>query len=98
MGRELEYCINKVGCKGIILPPSVKTIPSLSILRQLVPELEQHSTYKELSSKVLPTLKHVILTGEQSSTSGLHSYNDLIQYGAKLSHNKLNERQVSVNP
>ncbi|CAF4153227.1 unnamed protein product, partial [Adineta steineri] len=29
--RELEYCINKVGCKGLILSPSVKTISSLSI-------------------------------------------------------------------
>jgi fatty-acyl-CoA synthase len=72
--------------------------PSLSILRQLVPELEQHSTSKELSSKVLPTLKHAILTGKQSSTSGLHSYNELIKRGAKSSHHKLNERQASVNP
>ena len=81
-----------MGCKGIILPPSVKVIPSLSIFRKLVPEFEQYSTSKELSSKLLPTLKHVILTGEQSSTSGPHSYNELIKRGAKLSHNKLNER------
>jgi fatty-acyl-CoA synthase len=63
-----------------------------------VPELDQHSTSKELSSKILPTLKHIILTGEQSSLSGLHSYNDLIRRGAKLSQKKLNERQASVNP
>jgi fatty-acyl-CoA synthase len=63
-----------------------------------VPELEQHSTSKELSSKLLPTLKHVILIGDQPATSGLHSYNDLVQRGAKLSHKKLNERQASVNP
>jgi len=43
-------------------------------------------------------LKHVILTGKQSSISGLHSYNDLIQRGAKLPHQKLNEPQASVNP
>ncbi len=98
VGRELEYCINKVGCKGLLLPPSVKVIPSLKILHGLVPELDQHSTSRELSSKALPTLKHVILTGEQSSSTGLHSYNELIQHGAKLSHDKLNERQASVNP
>ncbi|CAF2373629.1 unnamed protein product [Rotaria sp. Silwood2] len=98
VGRELEYCINKVGCKGIILSPTVKVIESLSLFRRLVPELDQHSASGELSSKVLPTLKHVILTGKQSSISGLHSYNSLIERGAKLSHNKLNERQASVNP
>ncbi|CAF4299152.1 unnamed protein product, partial [Adineta steineri] len=96
--RELEYCINKVGCKGLILPPSVKTIPSLSIFHQLVPELDQSSRSRELSSKALPTLKHVVLTGDESSTSGVHSYNRLIEHGSKLSHEKLNERQASVNP
>ena len=98
VGRELEYCINKVGCKGLLLPPSVKVIPSLKIFHELVPEIDQHSTSRELSSKALPTLKHVILTGEQSSISGIHSYHDLIKRGAKLSHQKLNERQASVNP
>ncbi|CAF1407730.1 unnamed protein product [Adineta steineri] len=96
--RELEYCINKVGCKGLILPPSVKIIPSLSRFRQLVPELDQSSTTRELSSKTLPTLKHVVLTGDESSTSGVHSYNKLIEHGSKLSHEKLNERQASINP
>ncbi len=87
-----------MGCKGVILPPSVKIIPSMAIFRKLVPELEQHSTSKELSSKLLPTLKHVILTGDQPATAGFHSYNELVKRGAKLSHNKLNERQASVNP
>ena len=75
----------------------MKNIESLSIFRRLVPEVEQHSTSRELSSKALPTLKHVILTGKQISVTGLHAYNDLIERGAKLSHNQLNERQASVN-
>jgi len=71
----------------------------LSIFCRLVPELDQHSTSsRELSSKALPTLKHVILTGKKSSMSRVHSYNELIQRGATLSHNELNERQASVNP
>ncbi|CAF0825579.1 unnamed protein product [Rotaria sordida] len=98
VGRELEYCINKVGCKGLLLSPTVKIIESLSIFRRLVPELDQHSISRELSSKLLPTLKHVILTGKQSSISGLHSYNNLIEQGKKLSHTELNERQASINP
>ena len=98
VGRELEYCINKVGCKGILLPPTVKIIPSLSIFHRLVPELDQHSTSRELSSKVLPTLKHAILTGEKSPMAGIHSYNELVAHGGSLSHEKLNARQASVNP
>ena len=98
VGRELEYCINKVGCKGLILPPSVKVIPSLDLFRKVVPELDSHSTSRELSSKALPTLKHVILTGDVAKSSGTHSYDDLVKRGSKLSHSKLEERQASVNP
>ena len=96
--REVEYCINKVGCKGIILPPSVKSINTLAMFRRLVPELEQHSSTQELTSKTLPSLKHVILTGDQPSVGGTHSYRALLERGAKLSPKKLDERQASVNP
>jgi fatty-acyl-CoA synthase len=99
VGRELEYCINKVGCKGILLSPSIKTIQSLSILRQLAPELDQQLSFQQLSLKQLPTLKHIILTGKQSSAiPGIHSYNDLLEHGAKITHDKLIERQASVQP
>jgi fatty-acyl-CoA synthase len=99
VGRELQYCINKVGCKGIILSPSVKTIDSLSILRRLVPELDQQLTSHKHEFKQLPLLKHIILTGKQSSVpKGMHSYKDLLEHGAKISHEKLIERQASVNP
>ncbi|CAF2222449.1 unnamed protein product [Rotaria magnacalcarata] len=100
VGRELEYCINKVGCKAILLSSSVKSIDSLSIFRHLVPELDQQSSTNELSLKRLPTLKHIILTGKQQPPKSLpiHSYRNLLEHGAKISHNKLNERQASVNP
>ncbi|CAF3330767.1 unnamed protein product [Rotaria socialis] len=100
VGRKLEYCINKVGCKAILLPSSVKSIDSLSIFRHLVPELDQQSSTKELSLKRLPTSKHIILTGKQQSSKSLpiHSYRNLLEHGAKISHNKLNERHASVIP
>ena len=50
--------------------------------------------------KQLPTLKHIILTGQKVAPSSLpiHSYKDLLEHGGKISHNKLIERQSSVNP
>ncbi|CAF0926522.1 unnamed protein product [Adineta steineri] len=97
--RELEYCINKVGCKGILLSPSVKSIDLLSIFLRLVPELSQRSLAAgQLSAKSVPTLKYVILTGEQTSLPGTYSYVNLLKRGAQLCHNKLIERQASVDP
>ena len=97
--RELQYCINKVGCKGIILSPSVKHSNTLSVLRRLVPELDQQSTSQEHEFKQLPTLKHIILTGKQSNVpKGMHSFQYLLERGSKISHEKLKERQASINP
>ena len=99
VGRELAYCINKVGCKGLLLSRAVKHIDSLSIFHRLAPELDQNPSIGSLSLKALPTLKHVILT-DPSSTSipGIHSYANLLQRGAQLSHQRLHERQTSVDP
>ena len=46
----------------------------------------------------MPTLKHVILTGQPSSAPGVHFYQNLLKNGAQLPNKKLNERQASVNP
>ena len=44
-------------------------------------------------------MKHILLTGKQTSISkGIHSFQDLLERGARLSHEKLKERQASVNP
>ncbi|CAF1198598.1 unnamed protein product [Rotaria sordida] len=96
----MSFAASKLGLiKGILLSPSVKSIDSLSIFRRLVPELDQRSSSAgELSSKAVPTLKHVILTGEHISVSGAHSYVDLLKRGAQISHNNLTERQASVDP
>ncbi len=38
---ELEYALNKVGCKAVIAPESFKTSRYLDMLQTLAPELEQ---------------------------------------------------------
>ncbi|CAF2054341.1 unnamed protein product [Rotaria magnacalcarata] len=97
--RELQYCINKVGCKGILLSSSIKSLNTFEILRRLVPELNEGvSSTSELSAKAVPTLKHVILTGEKTFVPNVYSYEDLLRRGAQLSHKNLIERQASVDP
>lgn len=77
----------------------MKHIDNLSIFRRLVPDLDQQTMRGSLSLKELPTLKHVILVDPPSaSIPGMHSYTDLLQRGAKLSHQALRERQASINP
>ncbi|CAF1197418.1 unnamed protein product [Didymodactylos carnosus] len=94
--RELSYCLNKVGCKGLVMQPKVKSIDSLNILKRIIPELEHQSG--DLNSKLIPSLKHVIITGDSTPVSGTHSYNYLLNRGANKRQNELFERQNFLDP
>jgi len=102
--RELAYCINKVGCKGLVMRPNVKTIDCIKILNKIAPELGEGKG--ELNSKLLPTLKHVILTsgdnekGTETTSRvpmGMHLYSDLIRRGAGSRQEARRERQSQLD-
>ena len=63
---ELEYALNKVGCKAIISAESFKTSFYLEMLLALAPELE-NSEAGALVAEKLPHLKHVIRVGSEKS-------------------------------
>src|SRR3984957_16805516 len=60
---ELEYALNKVGCKALILAERFKTSDYIGILRELAPELG-HATPGKLESARLPALRSVVLLGD----------------------------------
>jgi len=60
---ELEYALNKVGCKALILAERFKTSDYIGILRELAPELGQAQP-GQLQSARLPSLRSVVLLGD----------------------------------
>lgn len=60
---EVEYAINKVGCKAIVTMPSFKTSDYLGMLRELAPELATSSP-GSLQVGRLPTLRTVVWIDE----------------------------------
>lgn len=104
MERELSYCINKVGCKGLIMRPNVKSIDCIKILNKILPEINDNKC--ELNSKFMPTLKHVILVDENNTRSnesirripkGVHLYNELIRKGAGSQQDPMKELQSQLD-
>lgn len=104
MDRELDYCINRAGCKGLVMRPNVRVIDCIKILGKLIPELGQ--TKGELNAKAVPTLKHVILTpgdhGKDNDSAsrippGMHSYTELINRGANSRQDERRERQSQMD-
>ena len=60
---ELEYALNKVGCRALILATQFKSSNYLEMIRQLVPEID-HCPPGKLRAEKLPALESVIQIGE----------------------------------
>jgi len=63
---ELEYALNKVGCKALVTAAQFKTSNYLEMLTTLAPELAT-SQPGELKAKRLPYLRTVIRLGAEVS-------------------------------
>ena len=73
---ELEYALNKVGCKALILSPRFKTSDYLAILQDVAPEISG-STAGALRSAKLPDLACVIRLGSEK-TPGMLNFDELL--------------------
>ena len=73
---ELDYAINKVGCRGIVLASSFKTSDYLAMLGDLAPELAQCAA-GALKAARFPSLKWVFRLGA-TRTPGMANFDDLL--------------------
>ena len=74
---ELEYALNKVGCRALILSPSFKSSDYLAMLADLAPELG-HCEPGLLRAHRLPKLEIVIRLGADRSP-GMANFDDLLR-------------------
>ncbi len=74
---ELEYALNKVGCRALILSPAFKSSDYLAMLGDLAPELA-HCEPGRLRSRALPTLEFVIRMGAERSP-GMLGFDELLE-------------------
>jgi fatty-acyl-CoA synthase len=86
---ELEYALNKVACKALILAERFKTSDYVGMLRELAPELE-HATPGKLESARLPALRAVIVLGD-SHQPGCLRFSDILGCGGEAEAKCLEE-------
>ena len=84
---ELEYALNKVGCRALILAPSFKSSDYLEMVQDLVPELAS-SQPGTLRSARLPDLEWVIRLGD-APTPGMLNFDDLRRPATRTELNEL---------
>jgi fatty-acyl-CoA synthase len=84
---ELEFALNKVGCKALVLVEHFKACDFLEMLRTLAPELPR-SVPGALSSERLPHLKCVIRLGAEAS-AGCLNFDAVMRSGRPEEHARL---------
>ncbi|QTD93532.1 AMP-binding protein [Burkholderia anthina] len=76
---ELEYALNKVGCRALIAAEQFKSSKYLEMLQALAPELA-HCAPGELHAARLPTLRTVVSMGEVAP-AGMFRFADVMARG-----------------
>jgi len=72
---ELEYALNKVGCRALVTAPALKTSDYIAILRDLMPELDG-AVPGALRAAAVPDLRWVIRLGTDR-TPGMLSFDEV---------------------
>ena len=93
---ELEYALNKVGCKAIVSAETFKTSHYLAMLQELAPELAECEP-GELRSAKLPQLRIVIRMG-RSTTPGMFNFDALRALGGTGERTRLNAIGTTLDP
>lgn len=93
---EVEYALNKVGCKTLVLAKSFKTSDYLEMVRQLAPELENCDPGR-LDSVKLPTLKSVIVMDDDPGP-GVFTFEQVKNLGGPVQQQRLSVIDGSLSP
>ena len=94
---ELEFSLNKVGCKALILAKKFKSSDYLDMIYTLAPEIDVCSP-GELNAAKLPELKHVIVMGSVENFRGLWSFEELNSLGGDPEKNRLVQIEKTLKP
>ncbi|PBB90259.1 AMP-binding protein [Mesorhizobium sp. WSM3864] len=93
---ELEYALNKIGCKALVTAVSFKTSDYLGMIETLAPEIAKAEPGK-LEAKKLPSLKIVIRMGEDNSP-GMFNFGDVLAMAGRDEHDSLDRISESLKP
>ncbi|MFC1796161.1 AMP-binding protein, partial [Pseudomonadota bacterium] len=93
---ELEYALNKSGCRAIIAAERFKSSRYLEIISSLAPELDDCEPGR-LRSGRLPDLEFVIRLGD-GKTAGMLNFSDVCELGSEADYAGLRTLQLVQRP
>jgi len=95
--HELEYALNLVACRALVIVPSFKTSHYLEMLRELAPELDRHPPGL-LRARRLPDLRHVLAMGPGEPPAGTHAFDAIAACDDPDAHARLEQIAARLSP
>ncbi|MDE0113248.1 MAG: AMP-binding protein [Albidovulum sp.] len=93
---ELEYVLNAVGCRALMLARRFKSSDYVGMIRKLAPNLES-SEPGRLDSERVPNLRHVIVMGDDP-VAGAWSFDGVCNLGGREHALRLSEIDGELSP
>ncbi len=95
---ELEYALNKVQCRALVLARSLKSSDYVAILRSIAPEIDRVASGERLRVERLPRLRHTVLLGDGPRPPGLQSFADLSRLAGPAHRARLATLSAELDP
>mmetsp|Transcript_4949 Transcript_4949/g.3558 ORF Transcript_4949/g.3558 Transcript_4949/m.3558 type:complete len:231 (+) Transcript_4949:3-695(+) len=93
---ELEYCLNQVGVKTLVMPAKFKSSNYIQIVKALVPELESSMNPLNLGKPArLPSLKSIVMMDDLKE-QGMINFKDLYKLHTGDDALELSKRENSI--
>ena len=95
---ELEYALNKVRCRALVMARRYKTSDYLGMLGEIAPEIHFKGASEVLDSTRLPGLKHVVLLGDEPVPPRCLSYAQVLRLGGPAQRARLDALTAALDP
>ena len=93
---EVEYALNKVGCRALVVMPQHASSDYIEMLQTLAPELAECAPGR-LISRRLPELRTVIRLGD-TPTPGMFNFDALAEQATESLRARVDSRAAELNP
>ena len=93
---ELEYALNKVGCKALVMARRHRSSDYVGMLRALAPELDSGAA--PLRAARLPSLRHVVVLDDEPVPRAAHSFESLLTLAGPAHRARLDALSAALDP
>jgi len=95
---ELEYALNKVQCRVLVMARALKSSDYVSILRELAPEIDRTPADGRLRCERLPRLRHVVLIGDGPVPAGATGFKSFLRLAGPAQKSRLSSLSATLDP